>query len=240
VVTIHVLYGAPSVEKIRRPKVACHLLQIHMCGPAGRGDGDRIPQASPKAVVPASIESSTAVLRKPDHIRVDAPVLGDVDGVGLNIPRSICKILTEAPAIVCTALYDHARLIVTKSINVIFLQEEHGVVDEELPHLALPNSPNWSSVILVGEIQAVVIGGAGHAIEEPDAFVLSLHLPASVVVHHVEQHRHAVGWKSSMTALSWFPRGASSSSATAAMPNRARNPFTNPKYPCSSGPGATP
>jgi hypothetical protein len=75
---------------------------------------------------------------------------------------------------------------------VIFLQEKDRVIDEELAHLALPDGPHRTGVVLIGEIEAVVSGRAGRAIEKPEALLLVLHLTASVVVDDVEQHGHTM------------------------------------------------
>src|SRR5258707_990699 len=47
-------------------------------------------------------------------------------------------------------------------------------------------------MVLIREIEAVVSGRAGRAIEKPEALLLALHLTASVVVDDVEQHGHTM------------------------------------------------
>jgi hypothetical protein len=74
---------------------------------------------------------------------------------------------------------------------VILLKQRLAIVDQKLPNLLLPESEDTAaSVILVGEIEAVIVRCVGLPIEEFYALVVKA--TASVIVDDVRDDRDPV------------------------------------------------
>ena len=86
---------------------------------------------------------------------------------------------------------DDRHFVEAEAIDVVFVEEEAGVVDEELPHLGLPVRVHQAAgPSLVREIETAVVVAVRLPVVEPDALVVEP--AAGVVVDDVEDHGDAV------------------------------------------------
>ncbi len=172
--------------------MANHAPQVDRRLPAETCRMDGIAQAGSQPIVPAGIESRTAMLGKSDYVWIDIPVLRNLNSRGIYIADRVGHVLTEFPSIIGVLRHDHAHLVIAKAVHMIFVDKKNGIINQELPHLTLPDRPYRSRVILISEVQAVIGIGTGCAIEEVQTLRIILDLNSSVVVDHVQQNSYVV------------------------------------------------
>ena len=155
---------------------------------AAGGRGDDITQGVAQRVAVADIETHSVRRDGNAFPTFVTPIFGDLDGGRLDETQRVREVLRKIPA---AAFRDHGNLVIPQSVDVVLLQQRLAVVDEELPHLLLPEREYTSArVVLVGEIKAVVVRGIRLTIEELDALIVEA--AAGVIVDHVRDHRDAV------------------------------------------------
>ena len=102
------------------------------------------------------------------------------------------EILAKAPAVGRAIMINDAHLIVAEAVEPIFLEEELGIVDEEIAHFGLAEVEHQpTGMAFVGKIEGVAITTRGRLpVEEEEALVAEI--AARVVVHHIQEHREAI------------------------------------------------
>jgi len=145
-----------------------------------------------QAIGEGGVEAGAAGGGGLNDVGVDVPVFGEVQGVGAEVVEGVGQVLAEAPAVGCAVVVDHAHLVIAETVDSIFLQEEPGVLDEEVAHLGFAEIEHQTAgVTAVEEVEGVGIAAGGVlAVEEVEAFVAEA--ASGVVIDDVEEDGEAV------------------------------------------------
>src|SRR5688572_4373653 len=100
IVALDVLDNLPGLGKPRGSQVTGDRVEIDVRTPPPGGGADRAPDALAEAVMPGGVEAGPAALDAPDHVRIDVPVLGDLNRAWIGESDRLREILAESPAIV--------------------------------------------------------------------------------------------------------------------------------------------
>ena len=83
-------------------------------------------------------------------------------------------------------IVDHRDLIVTKAIDMVFINKEAGVIDQELSDFVFPIREHQAAgMTLIGKVQTVVIVAVKGTIKKVNALVVTVKT-ASMVIDHIE------------------------------------------------------
>ena len=102
------------------------------------------------------------------------------------------EILTEAPALRRTVVVDQANLVVAEAVDTVFVEEESGVLNQEIAHLRLDEIEYEAArMAFIRKVERVPLPDCRIlAVEEVQALVAEL--AARVVVDHVQKHAQSV------------------------------------------------
>ena len=89
-------------------------------------------QGVAQGIVVAGVEAGAAFARGLHDVGIHAPVFGVLQAAGTEGVAGGVEILEEPPAVSGVGVHDHADLVVAEAVDVVFLEEKPGVVDEEL------------------------------------------------------------------------------------------------------------
>ena len=102
------------------------------------------------------------------------------------------EVLAEAPTVRGAIVVDHAHLVVAEAVHAVFVQEELGILDQEVPHLRLAVVEDESAgMAAVGEVEGVSVAARGGlAVQEVHALIAEI--AARVVVDDVQDDGETV------------------------------------------------
>ncbi len=191
VVILRPLHEAPLLPETLRPEAPDQARHVEGALVRGARVADDVADRHAQAVGQGRIEAGP-IWRRVHHVRIHVPILGMMQRLWPVCMQRGGEVLAKPPSVRRAVVIDDAHLVVTESVDTVFIEKEFRVLDKEIPHLRLGEVEDEASgMALVREIEGVPLPASRRlAVEEVQALIAEL--TARMVVDHVEDHSQAV------------------------------------------------
>jgi hypothetical protein len=191
VMIFYALHRPPGVGQPRRRQFPGYAVHLDEGSRTGRGLSDCTADGLSQPIRLQGVEAGAALAGGGDHGLLRRPVLGDMDGLGLEVPGGVRHVLAKPPAMLAALLFDDTDFIVAEAVGVALVQIEPRVVDQKLSDVPVPIGEDQAAgPPTIGEVEAVVQVPVRLPVVEVEAAVAEV--AARMVVDDIEDHRQPI------------------------------------------------